>query len=71
MTVPPFETDTWPACRPIVEWLTRGMPAGGVGYGRPEWSEPDRRKLADRFFASAFGAPLDDADHRGLMDSVV
>ena len=70
-TVPPFETDTWPACRPIVEWLTRRMPAGGVGYGRPEWSEPDRRKLADRFFASAFGAPLDDADHRGLMDSVI
>ena len=32
MTVPPFETDTWPVCRPIVEWLTRRMPGGGVGY---------------------------------------
>ena len=29
MTVPPFETDTWPVCRPIVEWLTRQMPEGG------------------------------------------
>ena len=71
MTVPPFETDTWPACRPIVEWLTRQMPAGGVGYQRPEWSERDRQELADRFFASPFGAPLDDADHRGLLDSVI
>ena len=26
MTVPPFESDTWPACRPIVEWLARLMP---------------------------------------------
>ena len=31
MTVPPFETDTWPVCRPIVEWLTRQMPEGGAG----------------------------------------
>ena len=71
MTVPPFETDTWPASRPIVEWLTRQMPAGGVGYQRPEWSERDRQKLADRFFASSFGAPLDDPDHRGLLESVI
>ena len=71
MTVPPFETDTWPVCRPIVEWLTRQMPAGGIGYERPEWSERDRQQLADRFFASPFGAPLDDADHRGLLESVI
>jgi hypothetical protein len=71
MTVPPFETDTWPVCRPIVEWLTRRMPAGGVGYERPEWSERERQQLADRFFASPFGAPLDDADHRGLLESVI
>ena len=71
MTVPPFETDTWPVCRPIVEWLTRRMPPGGVGYERPEWTEQDRQELADRFFASPFGAPLDDADHRSLLESVI
>ena len=47
MTVPPFESDTWPACRPIVEWLARRMPAGGVGYQRPVWSERDQQQLAD------------------------
>jgi hypothetical protein len=71
MTVPPLETDTWPVCRPIVEWLARKMPTGGTGYVRPEWSEPDRERLADRFFASSFGQPLDDADHRGLLESVI
>ena len=71
MTVPPFESDTWPACRPIVEWLARLMPPGGVGYQRPVWSERDQQQLAERFFASPFGAPLDDADHRGLAKSVI
>ena len=71
MTVPPFETDTWPVCRPIVEWLTRRMPPGGVGYERPAWSERDQQLLADRFFDSPIGAPLDDADHRGLLESVI
>ena len=71
MTVPPFETETWPVCRPIVEWLVRKMPPGGTGYVRPEWGDKDRQQLIDRFFASSFGAPLDDADHRSLLDSVV
>lgn len=71
MTVPPFETETWPMCRPIVEWLARRMPPGGRGYERPEWTERDQQELADRFFASPFGAPLDDADHRRLLDSVL
>jgi Domain of unknown function (DUF6398) len=70
-TVPPFETDSWPACRPIVEWLARRMPEGGHGYARPEWTEPDLQRLADRFFVSPFGAPLDDAEHRELLESVI
>jgi hypothetical protein len=65
---PPFETETWPASRPLTEWLLRLMPEGGTGYVRPRWSEARRRKLADRFFGSQFGAPLDDADHRDLLE---
>jgi hypothetical protein len=71
MTVPAFETDTWPVCRPIVEWIVRRLPEGGTGYVRPEWSEGDQQQLADRFFASPYGAPLDDADHRGLLESLI
>ena len=72
ITFPPFETDTWPECRPLVEWMIGLLPDGGRGYERPEW--PERRRdepLAERFFASHFGAPLDDRDHRGLLDSIM
>ncbi len=63
--VPPFETDTWPACRPMVEWALRHLPDGGVGYVRPEWSEADRDRLLDDFARSAF------AKLRGLSTTQV
>lgn len=71
MTFPPFETDTWPACRPLVEWMVGLLPPGGRGYERPEWAEPDRVALADRFFTSGLGAPLHDPDHRDLLDALL
>lgn len=71
ITVPPLETDTWPACRPLVEWMVGLLPDGGTGYVRPEWPEEARQALAERFFASPFGAGLDDADRRGLLESLL
>ncbi len=68
MTFPPFETDTWPACRPLTEWLLRLLPEGGTGYVRPKWTKAAKKKLATRFFGSDFGRPLDDAEHRDLLD---
>jgi hypothetical protein len=41
-TFPPFETDTWPGSRPLVERILRELPAGGAGYEAPEWSEEER-----------------------------
>lgn len=70
MTVPRFETDTWPSCRPLVEWVTRLLPAGGRGYVRPEWDDDAKQALGARFLASPFAAGLDD-DHRGLLDDVL
>jgi len=65
---PPIETETWPASRPLTEWLLRLLPEGGTGYVRPAWSEAAKNKLANRFFGSEFGQPLDDGDHRDLLD---
>lgn len=28
--IPTLSTDTWPACRPLVEWMLQRLPAGGV-----------------------------------------
>lgn len=65
---PPLESETWPTSRPLTEWLVRLLPEGGVGYVRPTWSEARKNKLAKRFFGSEFGKPLDDDDHRDLLD---
>ena len=71
ITFPPLETETWPACRALVEWITRGLPEGGTGYQRPQWDSAALARLADRFFASPYGARLDDPDHRGLLESLL
>lgn len=71
ITYPPFESDSWPACRPLVEWLTRDLPAGGAGYVKPEWDDAELQQIADRFFASPFGSAYDDAERRDLLDSLL
>jgi hypothetical protein len=71
MTFPPFETDSWPACRPLLEWALRLLPDGGEGFVRPAWPEADRAALAERFFASVPGRPFDDAVHRALIDPLL
>ncbi|MBV8993638.1 MAG: hypothetical protein JO287_08035, partial [Pseudonocardiales bacterium] len=71
ITFPPCETDSWPACRPLVEWALGMLPRGGKGYRRPSWGTDRLRKLTDRFFGSAYAAGLDDADHRALLESIL
>ncbi|MFZ0876520.1 MAG: DUF6398 domain-containing protein [Pseudonocardiaceae bacterium] len=71
ITFPPFETDSWPACRPLVEWAVGTLPAGGAGYQRPQWDADALGELTEHFFSSPFAAGLDDADHRGLLESVL
>jgi hypothetical protein len=67
---PPLESDTWPACRPLVQWATRLLPEGGTGYQRPTWDSGDRDLLSQRFLDSPFGAALDDDQH-DLLDSLL
>jgi len=68
ITFPPIETATWPACRPLLEWVVGLLPDGGRGYQRPQWADGDRRRLAARFFASPFASGLGGRDHRDLLD---
>ncbi|MEX2621791.1 MAG: DUF6398 domain-containing protein [Egibacteraceae bacterium] len=70
VTYPPFETETWPAARPLVEWALGHLPEGGTGYRRPEWSEEDRAALTARFFDSSEGRGHD-AEDRHLFASLL
>lgn len=49
VTVPPFESDTWPLCRPLVQWVVGHLPAGGTVPEAEEWSEHARAGLVDHF----------------------
>ncbi len=68
---PPLESDTWPACRPLVEWAARLLPEGGNGYERPEWDEESRSEVTAAFFASPQGQPVDRAAHRQLFEPML
>lgn len=68
---PPLTSDSWPMCRPLVEWMLRMLPAGGEAPDRHEWSEEEMAAIADAFFASPHGVPLDHADERDLLESLL
>ena len=71
MLYPPPESDTWPVWRPLVEWMVRMLPVGGVADERKEWSDAEREAMAADFFDSQFGAPLDRSDERDLLDTLL
>lgn len=71
ITWPPFETESWPSCRALLEWLIRDLPDGGVDWARPGWDEQALADLAEEFFRSGGGSRLDDPDRRGLFESLL
>lgn len=68
---PPPQTDSWPMCRPLVEWMERMLPPGGRVQTEREWSQAELQAIADDFFASEHGTGLDDDDRRGLLDNIL
>lgn len=71
MFYPPLTSESWPMCRPLVEWMLRMLPAGGEAPEPKEWSPEETAAVADEFFASPFGAPMDREDERSLLESVL
>jgi hypothetical protein len=68
---PPLTSGAWPMCRPLVEWMVRMLPSGGVAPERKEWSDHETAAIAAEFFSSAFGVPFDLDDERSLLESVL
>ncbi len=52
-------TDSWPQCRPLVQWLVDRMPDGGSGYAPPDWEPAALLELRKSFLASASGRPFE------------
>ncbi|WP_340537791.1 hypothetical protein [Nocardioides sp. GXZ039] len=71
MLYPPPTSDSWPMCRPLIEWMVRMLPAGAGVAKRQEWTEEETQAIADDFFDSRFGGPVDHDDGRDLLDSLL
>lgn len=71
ITYPPVESDTWPACRPLVEWVLRALPEGGSGRVRPELDDGQQQEIARRFLASTHGRPHDHPDGQSLLATLL
>ncbi|WP_209305661.1 hypothetical protein [Mycobacterium sp. PS03-16] len=61
------QTDTWPACRPLLRWLIRHLPEGGAKYRAPMSDGASLETLCDDFFASASGAPFSQRLHGDML----
>ncbi|MDR7361049.1 hypothetical protein J2S63_000602 [Marmoricola bigeumensis] len=70
-TYPQPTSDSWPMCRPLVEWITELLPPGGHLEGREEWTAQETAAVAADFFASPFGRGVDGPDERHLLESVL
>jgi len=68
---PPLTSDSWPMCRPLVEWMVRMLPAGGAVAEPREWTPDEVAAIAAEFFASPYGLALDREDERSLLESVL
>lgn len=68
---PPIETETWPAIRPLVEWVVRTLPTGGRGFEWRGWEDDELDSLAEGFFASRHGEAFDSAEVGWLVDELL
>ncbi|NRQ50430.1 hypothetical protein [Aeromicrobium stalagmiti] len=68
---PPFEAESWPAARPLLEWVLATMPTGGQGWEDREWSDKEREALVDEFMRSPSGRELVGDDDRDIVDTLV
>lgn len=65
-----LQTDTWPACRPLVEWIVGHLPSGGE-FVRPQWSEAELDVLVEEFVRSPHAAPLADPQLSDIATDLV
>jgi hypothetical protein len=66
-TEPPFESDSWPQARPLVEWALRLCPPGGTGWVRPEWGLEDIETVVTEFAAAPEGAVVAGPAERAVL----
>lgn len=68
--LPPLESDTWPACRPLVEWMIGLLPANGVGYVIDGLPDLERTRLTRQVLAAISSAGVRASDE-AIVDELL
>ncbi|CAN5682115.1 hypothetical protein BH09ACT8_BH09ACT8_52150 [soil metagenome] len=63
----PEESDTWPATRALVQWLTRLLPVAASTLSVGQRDSASEFDVLDWFFESLVGAPFNRRDYRQLL----
>lgn len=64
---PLAQSDTWPSCRALVQWLVALLPDGGVLVQSRQRDSSGTAETLTRFFASSAGEPYQ-REHRELLE---
>lgn len=65
--LPVQESDSWPGCHALVQWLIPLMPEGGSTVDVSQWDSRCTAEFHQQFFASLVGMPFNDFEHRELL----
>lgn len=68
---PPLESETWPMCRPLVDWFVRLLPEGGAAPETQRWTDDELEAVVDAFIDSPYGDGFDTVAHLDLLDAAV
>lgn len=68
---PPMESESWPACRPLVRWLVAKLPAGATLAEHEMPSDRELDAIAEGFLSSPYGKGFEDEDHRRLLEVII
>jgi len=60
MTIPPYESETWPGARPLLSWMLTLLPEGGTASQAREWSEAEVAEIDRSFRTSSYADGLSD-----------
>jgi hypothetical protein len=72
LTVPAYETETWPACRALASWAFGLLPEGGERPEPREWTDEERDEVVDALLASPEAAAASlDAGHHDIAHALV
>lgn len=65
----PVQSETWPGCRPLVQWVIQHLPGGGVPYEPEPWDVEANRVLLEDFFSLPDGRPYAGAATESLLEA--